>query len=218
MGRKIQRWSNVAVKMSTNEGTGAVIVLDSLSQAAEAVGTKTGHGLVTGDYVWLSCTEGMVEVDNRMARVKSATTDTFVLEKFNTTLFQVSEAGKTTLRKVTFAVNLNSAASVQSGGSGFEFMDATTIHDGGKVSIPGDSNAATFTFGCFWNPSDPAQAACKLASDAQDQRAFFMQFGVGGPICVFVGYVGASLLPAGQARQAVTTDIALTMFGSPTYY
>jgi hypothetical protein len=35
---------------------------------------------------------------------------------------------------------------------------------------------------------------------------------------VFNGYVGASLLPTGQAQDKVTTPSTITMFGSPTYY
>jgi hypothetical protein len=58
----------------------------------------------------------------------------------------------------------------------------------------------------------------KNASDAQSKRAFKFTFGTGGQIMVFAGYVGATLLPAGNAQDKVTTSTTITMQGSPSYY
>jgi hypothetical protein len=35
---------------------------------------------------------------------------------------------------------------------------------------------------------------------------------------VFEGYIGATLLPTGQAQDKVVTSVAITMFGKPTVY
>ena len=70
----------------------------------------------------------------------------------------------------------------------------------------------------LWDVTDAGLKAMKVASDAQAMRAFKFTFGTGGQVMVFLGYVGANLLPGGQAQDKVTTPSAITMFGSPTYY
>lgn len=217
MASKVYKWSNVAVRVSNQEGILEKQV-QNITKAAEPVVSCTGHGYAVGDYVWFNSDEGMTEIDNRVARIKSVTTDSFVLEKFDTTLFGTFEENKGSVRKLPMTVNMRAAQAVQSGGGGFSFEDVTTIHDGHRIEIPGPANAATFTFTCFWNPGDPALAELKKVSDAQDQRGFLIQFGVGGPIVAFIGYVGATLLPSGQAQGVVNTDVAVTMYGAPTYY
>lgn len=57
-----------------------------------------------------------------------------------------------------------------------------------------------------------------LASDNQDRRVFKFQFGSGGKIIYFAGYVGFTGLPGGQAQDKVTTQCVITMNGTPTYY
>lgn len=217
MASKVYKWSNVAVKTDRNDGVEQKLV-QNITKGVEPVVSCTGHGYSVGDYVWLNCDEGMTEVDNRVARIKSVTTDSFVLEKFDTTWFSTFEENQALVRRLMFRVNMRAAQAVQSGGGGFSFEDVTTIHDGHRIEIPGPANAATFTFTCFWNPADPALVELKKASDTQAQRGFLIQFGVGGPIVVFIGYVGATLLPSGQAQGVVNTDVAVTMYGAPTYY
>lgn len=214
----ITKWTNVALKMSTSEGTGTNKTISAVTKATEGVCSSTAHGFVNGDYVWLTVEEGMWQLNDRIARVKSATTDAFTLENVDTTLFDTAEAGKTYAKKVTFPVGVTTAMSVSGGTGGFEFLDATTIHKSVRVQVPGLAEAVNYTFENIWDPTDAGLTALKLASDAQDQRAFQFQFGTGGKIMVFLGYVGATLLPSGQAQQIAQTQVAITMTGSPTYY
>ena len=39
-----------------------------------------------------------------------------------------------------------------------------------------------------------------------------------GQKVAFVGYIGASLLPVGNAQDKVTTTVAVTMFGKPSVF
>ena len=84
--------------------------------------------------------------------------------------------------------------------------------------MPGLPNPSSFSFDNIWDVSDAGLKAMKAAGDAQAKRAFKFTFGTGGQIMVFTGYVGATLLPAGQAQGLVTTQSVITMNGSPTYY
>jgi hypothetical protein len=84
--------------------------------------------------------------------------------------------------------------------------------------MPGLPAASTFTFDNIWDVADAGLQAMKRASDAQAKRAFKFTFGNGGQVMLFVGYVGANLLPGGQAQALVTTPTTITMNGTPTYY
>ena len=214
----VTKWQNVALKMSTSEGLGTAKTIASITKAAEGVCTATAHGFSNGDYVWLTVEEGMWQLNDRIARVKSVATDEFTLEGVNTTLFDTSESNKASAKKVTFPVAVTTAMSVSGGNGGFEFLDATTIHKSVRVQVPGLADAVNYEFDNIWDPTDTGLNALKLASDAQDQRGFFVQFGVGGKIMVFLGYVGANLAPSGQAQQIAQTKVVVTMTGSPTYY
>lgn len=62
---------------------GSTETVTGISNAAEAVVTAAGHGKANGDIVEI--TSGWGRLNKRVFRVKSATTDTFVLEGCNTT-------------------------------------------------------------------------------------------------------------------------------------
>jgi len=75
----------------------------------------------------------------------------------------------------------------------------------------------SYSFENIWDVSDAGLVALKSASDTKAQRAFKFTF-ADGQIMVFNGYVGATLLPGGNAQDLVTTSVVITMFGAPTYY
>ena len=70
----------------------------------------------------------------------------------------------------------------------------------------------------LWDVQDAGQIALKKASDNQEQRAFKFTFGSGGPVMVFVGYVGFTGAPTGNAQDKITSPATITAFGTPTYY
>lgn len=210
---QVRKWSNVAVAMQS--ALGAVKTLTAITQGATATVTSTAHGFVNGDYVLLTA-QGMRQVDGRVFRVASSTANNFVLEGEDTSSYDAFSAGSAQL--ITFGTSITTATSVSSSGGDFDFIDTTTIHGNAKTQIPGLANPATYTFDNIWDVSDAGLKAMKLASDAQAPRCFKFVFGQGGQIMLFNGYVGASLLPGGQAQDKVTTSTAITMFGSPTYY
>jgi len=207
-----RKWSNVAVAMQSALGT--AITITAISKASEGVVTAT-NSLSAGNIVLLSV-QGMYQLNERIARVKSPTGSNFVLEDIDTTLFDTFSSGSCQL--VTFGTSITTATSVQASGGTFAFIDTTTIHANQKTQIPGLPDAATYSFENLWDVSDAGLAAMKVAFDAQAQRAFKFQFGTGGQIMYFYGYVAANLLPGGQAQGLVTTPSAITMNASPTYY
>lgn len=208
-----RKWSNVAIAMQS--ALGAAKTITAITKASPGVASSTAHGFSDGDYVLLSI-QGMHQLNERVVRVDNAATDAFDLEGIDTSAFDTFSSG--TAEKITFGTSITTATSISSSGGGFDFIDTTTIHGNAKSQIPGLPAAATYSFDNIFDVSDAGLSAMKTASDAQALRAFKFQFGIGGQIMVFAGYVGANLLPGGQAQGLVTTSTAITMNGTPTYY
>lgn len=209
----VRKWSNVAIAMQS--ALAADKTLTAITIGATATVTSTAHGYVNGDLVLISA-QGMRQVDGRIFRVASSTTNNFVLEGEDTSGYDAFSSG--TAQLITFGTSITTATTVNGSGGDFDFIDTTTIHGNAKTQIPGLANPATYSFENIWDVSDAGLKAMKTASDAQAQRCFKFTFGVGGQVMLFNGYVGASLLPGGSAQDKVTTQTTVTMFGSPTYY
>lgn len=208
----ISLWSNVGVAVESSLASPQTITV--LTKASEAVVTIDAHGYNDGDYVLITAT-GMTEVNGRIFRVDDKDTNTFHLEGENSTNYGAFVSG--TAAKITFGNTMTTATGLSASGGDFSFVDTTTIHDVVKSQIPGVANPATYTFESFWDVADPALIAFKLASDAKAQRCVMISYSNGQRI-VFTGYVGASLLPVGNAQDKVTTQVVITMFGKPTVY
>lgn len=208
-----RKWSNIQIAMQS--ALAGSLTITAITKASTGVATSTAHGLTNGSYVVLTV-NGMWQLNDRVVRVASVTANTFELEGVDTTSFDTFSSGS--CQAVTFGTSITTATSVSSSGGGFDFIDTTTIHNNAKTQIPGLPAAATFSFDNMWDVSDAGLLAMKTASDSQAKRAFRFTFGQGGQIMVFNGYVGANLLPGGQAQQMVTTQTTITMNGTPTYY
>lgn len=208
----VRKWSNVAVAMQS--AIAADVTITNITKASEGVVTAT-NTYTAGDYVYLKI-QGMFQLNERVARIKTASGTGFTLEGIDTTNFDTFSSG--TCAKLTFGTSITTATSLSSSGGDFDFIDTTTIHGNAKTQIPGLPNPATYTFENIWDVSDAGLLAMKAAADAQGIRAFKFTFGTGGQIMVFAGYVGASLLPGGSAQDKVTTSAVITMNGSPSYY
>ncbi|MBE0435701.1 MAG: phage tail protein [Methylomicrobium sp.] len=215
----VRKWSNVAVAMQS--ALGAAITISAISKAAPGIVNAAGHGLANGAYVMLEI-QGMYQLNGRVFRVANVAAETFELEDvtggtgIDTTDFDAFTSG--TVKEITFGTSITTATTVNSSGGDFDFIDTTTIHVNQKSQIPGSANPISYAMEQLWDVSDAGQIAMKTASDTQDQRAFRFTFGTGGPIMVFVGFVGFSGSPGGTAQDKITTPATITAFGSPTYY
>lgn len=206
------KWSNIGIAVQS--ALAAADTITGITKANPGVVTATAHGLNNGDYVVLTV-QGMNQLDGMVVRVANKTTDTFELEGVNTTDFNTFTSG--TAEAITFGTTLSTATSVSASGGDFEFIDVTTIHDNVKKQVPGLANPSTFTFENIWDVSDTGLVALKAASDSQAKRAIRFSFANGQKL-VFTGYIGATLLPTGNAQEVVKTSVVVTMFGRPNVY
>jgi hypothetical protein len=173
----VRKWSNVAVAMQSALASATTIT--AIALGATATVTSTAHGYANGDYVLLTV-QGMRQVDGRIFRVASQTTNNYVLEGENTTSYDAFSSG--TAQKITFGTSITTATTVNASGGDFDFIDTTTIHGNAKTQIPGLANPSTFTFDNIWDVSDAGLIAMKQASDAQATRCFRFTFGTGGQV------------------------------------
>lgn len=210
----VSLWSNVQVAIES--ALGAAQTIDSISKTSPGVVAYQGADPANGDYMKILCT-GMNELNGRVVRVSNvnAGANTFELEGISTVGFGTFSAG--TMAPITFGTTMTTATGLSASGGDFSFVDTTTIHDTIASQIPGVAQPAVYTFESFWDVADAALIALKAASDAKAQKCVRFAFANGQKVA-FVGYVGASLLPVGNAQDKVTTSVAITMFGKPTVF
>lgn len=206
-------WSNVQIAMESEAA--ATIAITGVSKGATCTVTAA-NTYVAGDYVKIQNVGGMTELNGRVFRVSAPTVNNFVLEGVDSTNFGTYTSGGTA-SKITYGTSLGTARGLSSSGGDYNFIDTTTVHDKVASQIPGLASPSTYTFENIWDVSDVALLAMKAASDTKAQKAFKFTF-ADGQIMVFNGYVGATLLPGGNAQDLVTTSVVITMFGTPTYY
>jgi len=215
----VHKWSNVAIAMES--ALAAAVTITGISQAAPGVVTAT-HSYSNGDYVKLTV-NGMWQLNGRVFRVCAvSTTVSFELEDISsgvgidTSAFDTFTSG--TAEKITFGTSITTATTMSASGGDFSFIDTTTIHSNQKTQIPGTANPLSYSFDNLWDIADAGQVAMKTASDGQAQKCFKVTFGTGGAIMVYVGYVGFTGAPTGQAQDKVVSPATITAFGQPTFY
>lgn len=206
-------WKNVAVSMQSAIASAKTIT--GITKANPGVVSCTGHGYVNGDIIYHEV-EGMYQLNEKAVRVANAQTDSYELEGVDTTNFDDFTSGEA--QKVTLGTSVTTATTISASGGDFDFVDVTTIHDNTRKQIPGLPSAISYQMEHIWDASDAGLLAMKAASDNQSKRVIKFQFGSGGKIVYFAGYVGCSMLPGGQAQDKVSTSAVFTMNGTPTYY
>ncbi len=210
----VSLWSNVAVAIESALGSPQTI--SSITKASPGVLTYVGTDPANGDYIKITCS-GMTEMNGRVVRVANVNTgaNTFEVEGINTTAFGTFSSGS--MEPVTYGTTMSTATGLSASGGDFNFVDTTTIHDAVASQIPGVAQPATYTFESFWDVSDAALLALKVASDTKAQKSIRFSFANGQKV-TFVGYIGCSLLPVGNAQDKVTTQVVVTMFGKPSVF
>lgn len=148
--------------------TGAVLSLAStfaasktttiVTNASEAVVTSTAHGYSNGDYVEM--TSGWSQTNRRVFRIKSVTTDTFVLEGHDTSSTTLFPAGSGTgsVRKITAWTQISKVLSLSPSGGDpkpvtYKFVESDieySINDGFtaqqiNLEIDDDTTTAGYT-------------------------------------------------------------------------
>ncbi|MGL5934255.1 MAG: phage tail tube protein [Cetobacterium sp.] len=208
-------WSNVQVTMEASLDPADAIT--GISNAAPAVATSNGHGIVNGSYVFLRA-EGMPQLDERVVRIANATANDVQFEGTNSLQYDVFAAvGVNQMQKITFGPSFKTIFGLNASGGDATFVETTTIHVNYGTQIPGKRNPIIYNFQNVWKPFDAGLQAMLAASEVKQLRAFKFRF-PDGLTMVFSGYPSASLVPTGQAQGLVETATSISMQGYPFYY
>lgn len=209
----VTRWVNVAVAMQS--ALGSNLTISAITLANPGVVSSTAHGLNDGDYVVLTITGGMQQLNGRVVRVDNKTSDTFELEGIDTSTFDAFTAGYA--NKITFGTTFATLMDAAPSGGDQQFITYRLLHDDQEQQIPSVKSAQVYTFRSLWDPSDAALAAAQVASDAAAERAIRFTFSNAKKF-VFNGYVGFTSQPQGTAGELVEATLTVTGKGRGTPY
>lgn len=159
---------NVTSRVQTALAT--AINITGISKAAEAVVTAA-NTLTAGDYVVIKSVQGMVEINERVVRVKSPSSTDFTCEGLDSSGFSTyTSAG--TIEKVSSWATFDNISSLNFSDNPAQKVDTTPINAASIKEINGLKGAPSASFGIFSDPLGTAVAALRAASDDGDPRVF----------------------------------------------
>lgn len=196
-------------KVEIQKTLGVAKTITAISKASEALITAT-HDFAVGDLILLDAIGGMVELNNRVVRVKTVnTTVSFVAEAIDSTNFSTFTSGGTATKITAFDTFDNV--------TGFSFpepqpnkIDSTTIHDTVKQEVYGLDEAASITFSIKADPLNTAVANVRAASLAKSSRAFRVTLQTGN-VLIFNSFVAGGRGLDGSAGALGTGQVFATL-------
>lgn len=121
---------------------GSALPITALTKANPGVATSAGHGLANGDWVRLSVTSGMAQLDGQVCRIANITTDTFELEGIDTSSYSDWESGGGSAYEITAWYAFTSATDVDVPNASPTELNATKLIHTTTVNKYGLSGAA----------------------------------------------------------------------------
>ncbi|WP_192560286.1 phage tail protein [Pseudomonas allokribbensis] len=170
--------SNAAIAGSYD----APIIFTAITNATEAVASSAGHDLEVGDFV--EVTSGWARLNNRIARVKTVTTDSFVLEKINTLNAArfIAGAGGGSVRKILTWVPISQVTDSSKSGGEQQNVTYSFLEEDDDHQIPTSKSALSFTLTMADDPALPHNDVLLEADDDKKPRAVRVNLASGGVI------------------------------------
>jgi len=148
----------------------SVKTVTAITKANPAVVSCASHGYANGDIVILTDVEGMVEVNNLVARVANQASGTFELAGVNSTNFGTFVSGE--VAEITAFTTVTQATGVDFGAGSAEEIDMTTLIDSTRRVEDGILSLPQITVNLLADPPAAAQAAIETAAYAKTVLAF----------------------------------------------
>ncbi len=160
-------------------------IISDISNASEAVVTCTAHGFANGDIVEITSNWGWL--DGRVFRIKTSTTDSFVLEGTDTTSTDTYPPGNGagSAREVTVFTPITGVLSAASSGGDPKTVTYKYMETGNERSINDGFQATTYTIEIDAdNINTAGYRALKVLTDVQRSSCLKMVMRSGGVIYV----------------------------------
>lgn len=202
------------VSIASGYATG--IAVTAVSNASEAVFT-VANTFAVGDYI--EVTSGWSRMNDKIVRVKSATTTTFVAEGYDTTNTGIYPAGSGigSVRKVTGFTQLSQILTSTSSGGDQQFLTYQLLEADAQKNIPTFKNPSVLTLEVADDPSLPGYQLAKAANDDRLPRA--IQFALpNGAKLMYNSYVSLSPSPSLTVNAIMAVQVTLSNKAEPVRY
>lgn len=204
---------DTSVEMQSALGTD--ITITGISKASEAVVTAS-NSLTAGDLVVIKSVAGMVEINNRVVRVKAPSGTEFTCEGLDSTNFTTYASGGVA-NEVSTLLAFDNATTFNFPEPSPNRLDATTIHGNQKVEIFGLDDAATLTMNMNSDPTAAHVVELRAASRAKTTRAFRVTL-QDGKVLIFNAYVAGGRGLDGSAGAIATSSAEMTLAADEQYF
>lgn len=210
-------FSKVAVAMQSALASALTVGAGGVTKANPGVVTYTGTDPSNGDFVLMTSSQGMTQLEGRIFRVANvnAGSNTFELEGEDTSTYDTMVSAN--VQVITFGTTFSTMLDLNVSGGEAASIDVTTIHDSINQEEIGNFSAITINSNLIWDPSDAAQVACKSASDTKAKRCFRLTF-ANGKKWLFYGAVGFTGAPTGAAQEVAKSPLTIKSNGRMTIY
>ena len=198
-------------------GYGSPLTVTAISNASEASVSSTAHGLIAGDLV--EVTSGWSRLTNKIVRVKSATTDAFVLEGYDTTSTQIYPVGSGagSVRKITGSTQLSQILTSATDGGVQQFVNYQFLESEMESRIPTIKSAAGLTFEVADDATQPGYILAGEANDDRLPRAVTVTLPSGSKI-LYNAYISLNRTPSLTINAVMASQVTLSLLAEPVRY
>ena len=144
---------NVEVEATTD----AAVAITAITNANPAVATATGNALSDGDWIKISTSDGMANLNEQLVRVTNVAVDDFELEGIDSTNYTAFSTGS--FEKVATWYTLCQSTSIDIGNATPSELDGTTLCSTKQVTLYGLPGSISGTIDI---QHDPGAAAIKF--------------------------------------------------------
>lgn len=191
--------------------------MTAISNAAEASVSATAHGFAVGDI--LEVTSGWSRLNSRIVRVKSVTTDAFVLEGVDTSnlnLYPVG-GGSGTVRKILTWVQITQVLEFTTSGGEQQFVTYSFLEEDVEHQIPTVKSASSFAMTIGDDASLPWYALLSAANDDRVPRAVRITLPSQSSI-LYNGYVTLNKTPTLTKNEIMGLQATVSLTSEPMRY
>jgi hypothetical protein len=194
----------------------ASVNFTAISNAVAAVVTAA-NTLVAGDYVEI--TSGWGRLTGKVVRVLSATTSTFVLEGYDTTLTSIYPAGTGigSFRKILTWTQLSQILSSGSNGGEQQFLEYQFLEGDSQKRIPTVKSAAGLTFSVGDDPLLPGYQLASAANDDRLPRGMRIDLPSMAKI-LYNAYISLNKTPSLTVNEIMACEVTASLLAEPVRY
>lgn len=195
----------------------AGVAVSAASNAAECVLTTAANTYAPGDLV--EFTSGWSRANNRVFRVKAATSTSATLEAFDTTsttLFPAG-AGIGSIRKISTWTPITQVVNCSSSGGDTQFVTYQFMDSDSENQIPSGTSAQSISMDIADDPTLPHHSALKAAGTTRTNTALR---GIlpSGSILLYNAIVSFDETPSMTSKQIMAVKAGFALQGKPVRY